>query len=199
MAKKTQVPIGVSARHVHLTNAHIEQLFGEDAVLTFDFPLSQLGQFAAIERVRLETVKSVIDGVRVLGPARSASQVEISKTDSLQLGLQPPIRLSGDIAGSESITLVGPNGKVLLNEGVIIAKAHIHMHPDDAQQFEVEDGEEVDVAVNSERPITFRDVVVRVHPQFKLDMHIDTDEGNAANISQGVFGTVVKKGAMLDG
>ncbi|MER1999665.1 MAG: phosphate propanoyltransferase [Lysinibacillus sp.] len=199
MAKKTQVPIGVSARHVHLTNAHIEQLFGAGAVLTFDFPLSQLGQFAAIERVKLETVKGVIDGVRVLGPARSASQVEISKTDSLQLGLQPPIRLSGDIAGSESITLVGPNGKVLLNEGVIIAKAHIHMHPDDAQQFEVEDGEEVDVVVNSERPITFRDVVVRVHPQFKLDMHIDTDEGNAANISQGVFGTVVKKGAMLDG
>jgi putative phosphotransacetylase len=199
MAKKTQVPIGVSARHVHLTDAHIEQLFGEGAVLTDDFPLSQPGQFAAKERVKLETDKSVIDGVRVLGPARPTSQVEISKTDSLQLGIQPPIRLSGEITGSESITLVGPNGKVVLNEGVIIAKAHIHMHPDDARQFEVEDDEEVDVVVNSERPITFRDVVVRVHPQFKLDMHIDTDEGNAANISQGVFGTVVKKGALFDG
>ena len=199
MAKKTQVPIGVSARHVHLTDAHIKQLFGEDAVLIFDFPLSQPGQFAAKERVKLETAKSVIDGVRVLGPARSASQVEISKTDSFQLGIHPPIRLSGDIAGSESITLVGPNGKVVLNEGVIIAKAHIHMHPDDAQQFEVEDGEEVDVVVNSDRSIMFRDVVVRVHPQFTLDMHIDTDEGNAANISQGVFGTVVKKGALFDG
>ena len=199
MAKKTQVPIGVSARHVHLTDAHIEQLFGEGAVLTDDFPLSQPGQFAAKERVKLETDKSVIDGVRVLGPARPTSQVEISKTDSLQLGIQPPIRLSGEITGSESITLVGPNGKVVLNEGVIIAKAHIHMHPDDARQFEVEDDEEVDVVVNSERPITFRDVVVRVHPQFKLDMHIDTDEGNAANISQGVFGTVFKKGALFDG
>ena len=185
----------MSARHVHLTNRHIELLFGEGATLTHDFDLSQPGQFAAKERVILQTKKGGIEGVRVLGPARSASQVEISKTDSFHLGLTPPIRLSGDITGSEKITLVGPVGNVELTEGVIIAKAHIHMHPDDAWQFEVVDGEKVDVVVDSARPIIFRDVVVRVHPQFQLDMHIDTDEGNAADISQGAFGTVVKKGA----
>lgn len=194
MTRKMQVPIGVSARHVHLTNMHIEALFGKDATLTHDFNLSQPGQFAAKERVTLKTAKGSIPGVRVLGPARLESQVEISKTDSFLLGLSPPIRLSGDILHSEAVTLVGPAGKVKLETGVIVAKAHIHMHPSDAEQFDVVDGEEVDVVVDSERPVTFRNVVVRVHEQFKLDMHIDTDEGNAANITQGVYGTVLKKG-----
>ena len=194
MANVGQVPIGVSARHVHLCDEHIEQLFGAGAQLTFDFDLSQPGQFAAQERVTLVSEVGTIEGVRVLGPARAASQVEISKTDSFVLGLNPPIRLSGELENSESITIVGPAGQVKINEGVIVVRAHIHMHPEDARQFQVEDGELVDVDVPSERPITFRDVVIRVHPQFKLDMHIDTDEGNAANISQRVFGTVVKKG-----
>lgn len=198
MAVRTQIPIGVSARHVHLTDTHIKLLFGADGALTHDFDLSQPGQFAAKERVTLETKKGMIEGVRVLGPARPESQVEISKTDSFLLGLKPPIRLSGQVAGSEGVTLVGPAGKVELIEGVIIAKSHIHMHPDDAVQFEVTDGEEVNVVVDSERPVIFRDVVVRVHSQFQLDMHIDTDEGNAADISQGVFGTVVKRG-LADG
>lgn len=193
MAKNMQVPIGVSARHVHLTTSHIEKLFGEGATLTRDFDLSQPGQFAAKERVTLKTEKGSIPGVRVLGPARKESQVEISKTDSFILGLSPPLRLSGDVENSEQVTIIGPNGKVVLHTGVIVARAHIHMHPSDAEQFEVIDGEEVDVHIDTERPITFRDVIIRVDEQFKLDMHVDTDEGNAAGITKDAFGTVVKK------
>lgn len=187
----TQVPIAVSARHVHLTEQHIAILFGQGATLTNDFDLSQPGQFAAHERVTIRGPKGQFDNVRVLGPARSASQVEISKTDSFTLGINPPIRQSGHISGSEPITIIGPHGEVHMDEGCIIAKAHIHMHPNDAEQFGVTDGELVDVVVDSERPITFHNVVIRVSESFQLDMHIDTDEGNASNVIRGV-GTVMK-------
>lgn len=187
----TQVPIAVSARHVHLTEAHIAILFGPGATLTNDFDLSQPGQFAAAERVTIRGPKGQIEKVRVLGPARIASQVEVSRTDSFVLGVNPPIRQSGDISGSEPITLIGPAGEVAIEEGCIIAKAHIHMHPDDASQFQVTDGELVDVIVDSDRPITFHNIIIRVSKSFKLDMHIDTDEGNASNLIRG-FGTVVK-------
>lgn len=185
------IPIAVSARHVHLTEEHIATLFGADATLTFDFDLSQPGQFAATERVSLKGQKGQIDEVRVLGPARAASQVEISKTDSFLLGVAPPIRQSGDIENSEAITIVGPCGEVALTQGLIIAKAHIHMHDDEATQLQVSDGELVDVIVKSERPITFHQVVIRVSPHFKLEMHIDTDEGNASNLSRG-YGVIHK-------
>lgn len=187
----TQVPIAVSARHVHLTEQHIAILFGQGATLTNDFDLSQPNQFAAHERVTIRGPKGQFDNVRVLGPARSASQVEISKTDSFTLGINPPIRQSGHISGSEPITIIGPHGEVHMDEGCIIAKAHIHMHPNDAEQFGVTDGELVDVVVDSERPITFHNVVIRVSESFQLDMHIDTDEGNASNLIRGV-GTVMK-------
>ncbi|RUL47273.1 phosphate propanoyltransferase [Lysinibacillus antri] len=190
---KTTVPIGISARHVHLSDAHIVQLFGPHATLTFDFNLSQPGQFAAKERLTLRTPKAEIKGVRVLGPARSVSQVEISKTDSFVLGLRPPTRLSGDLAHSESLTLVGPYGEVTLTEGCIIAQAHIHMTPKDAADFGVMDGEFVDVFVDSERTITFHQVAIRVSPDFQLEMHIDTDEGNAASLTQGAMGQLIKK------
>ena len=193
MSKKNQIPIGISARHVHLSVQHIEQLFGQNSSLTHDFDLSQPGQFAAVERVTLKTVKGEIKQVRVLGPARSETQVEISKTDSFLLGIQPPIRLSGDIKGSLGLTLVGPYGEVHLEEGVIIAKNHIHMHPNDALEMNVQDGDVVDVHVNSERPITFHDVVIRVCESFALDMHVDTDEGNAANLAKGAYGSIVRK------
>lgn len=185
------IPIAVSARHVHLTEEHIATLFGAQAKLTFDFALSQPGQFAAKERVSIAGPKGQIDQVRVLGPARAASQVEISKTDSFVVGVSPPIRQSGDIGNSEAITIIGPYGEVRLTEGLIIAKAHIHMHDEDATKFDVKDGEHVDVIVQSERPITFHQVVIRVSPQFKLEMHIDTDEGNASNLIRG-FGDIRK-------
>ena len=181
-----QVPIAVSARHVHLTEEHIAVLFGQGATLTFDFDLSQPGQFAATERVTLKGIKGEIKNVRVLGPARVASQVEISKTDSFLLGAHPPIRQSGDLEDSEPITLVGPQGKIQLTQGLIIAQAHIHMHPDDARQFHVVDGELVDVIVESKRPVTFHQVIIRVSQQFQLEMHIDTDEGNASDLVRGV-------------
>lgn len=192
-----QVPIAVSARHVHLTEEHIAVLFGIGATLTFDFDLSQPGQFAAKERVTLKGIKGEINNVRILGPARAASQVEISKTDSFLLRAHPPIRQSGDLEGSEPITLIGPQGKVQLTQGLIIAQAHIHMHPDDARQFHVVDGELVDVIVESKRPVTFHQVIIRVSQQFQLEMHIDTDEGNASDLIRGV-GCVQKlvKGAI---
>lgn len=192
-----QVPIAVSARHVHLTEQHIEFLFGNCASLTKDFDLSQPGQFAAKERVAIKGPKGMIENVRVLGPARIASQVEISKTDSFILGVIPPIRQSGNLSGSEQITIIGPVGEVHLEEGCIIAAAHIHMHPDDAIRYQVTDGELVDIVVETERPITFHKVIVRVSESFKLDMHIDTDEGNASNLVRG-YGLFVK-GGRIDG
>lgn len=186
-----QVPIAVSARHVHLTEQHIEVLFGKGASLTKDFDLSQTGQFAAKELVAIKGPKGMLENVCVLGPARVASQVEISKTDSFILGVLPPIRQSGNLSGSEQITIIGPVGEVHLEEGCIIAAAHIHMHPDDASRFQVKDGDLVDIVVETERTITFHKVIVRVSESFKLDMHIDTDEGNASNLVRG-YGLFVK-------
>ena len=193
MNMNKQIPIGVSARHVHLSVEHIELLFGPNYSLTHDFDLSQPGQYAAVDRVTVKTSKAEICDVRILGPARAASQVEISKTDSFLLGIQPPIRLSGDIKGSAAATLVGPYGEVELQEGIIIAKNHIHMHPDDARNFDVQDRDVVDILVASERPITFHDVIIRVDEQFSLDMHVDTDEGNAAGLAKGAVGTLYDK------
>ena len=186
-----QVPIAVSARHVHLTEQHIEALFGKGASLTKDFDLSQPGQFAAKERVAIKGPKGMLENVRVLGPARVASQVEISKTDSFILGVIPPIRQSGNLSDSEKITIIGPVGEVNLEEGCIIAQAHIHMHPNDAVSFQVKDGDLVDIVVETNRPITFHKVIVRVSESFRLDMHIDTDEGNASNLVRG-YGLFVK-------
>jgi putative phosphotransacetylase len=193
MGRKTNIPIGVSARHIHLSEAHITEIFGEGETLTFDFDLSQPEQFAAKERITIKTQVGEISAVRILGPARPETQVEISKTDSFILGIKPPTRLSGDVGGSASVTLVGPKGEVTIEQGCIVAQAHIHMHPDDAKAFEVVDGEFVDVYVPSDRPITFHNVIIRVSPKFKLDMHIDTDEGNAGAVTQGMIGTVIKK------
>lgn len=186
-----QVPIAVSARHVHLTEQHVEVLFGNGASLTKDFDLSQPGQFAVKERVAIRGPKGMLENTRVLGPARVASQVEISKTDSFILGVSPPIRQSGKLSGSEAITIIGPVGEVHLEEGCIIVATHIHMHPDDATRFQITDGEFVDIVVETDRPLTFHQVVIRVSESFKLDMHIDTDEGNASNLIRG-YGHVVR-------
>lgn len=190
---KTMVPIGVSARHVHLSEEHIPMLFGENAELTFDFHLSQPGQFAAKERVTIKGPKGEIHNVRVLGPARSMSQVEISKTDGYAIGVIPPLRQSGDLVGTRAVHITGPCGSVHLSEGLMIAQAHIHMHPNDAKEYGVVDGEHVDVYAHTERPITFHKVIVRISEQFALDMHIDTDEGNASFIQPGTTGIIRKR------
>jgi len=186
------IPIAVSARHVHLTEATFKELFGEDAELTARNPLSQPGQFAAHQTVNLIGPRRTIENVRILGPFRSRNQVEVSRTDEFTLGVDAPVRASGHTQGSAPITLEGPNGRVHLDEGLICAWRHVHMTPEDARAYGVEDGDEVEVRVSGgPRDLTFGDVLVRVSPKFKLEMHIDTDEANAAELSSNSAGELV--------
>ncbi|MBK6597872.1 MAG: phosphate propanoyltransferase [Proteobacteria bacterium] len=189
------VPIAISARHVHLTAKTIEQLFGAGHQLTPVRPLSQPGQYAAEETVTLLGPKGSIENVRVLGPPRPADQVEISRTDEFKLGIDAPVRGSGNLAGTPGITLVGSRGRVVIEEGLICAQRHIHMTPADAARWQVNHGDMVDVAVDTEgRDLEFSDVLVRVSPQFKFEMHVDTDEANAADLSRGDEGVLVPTG-----
>lgn len=190
------IPIAISARHVHLKQETVEQLFGAGHQLTIRNPLSQPGQFSCEETVTLVGPKNKIERVRILGPARKYDQVEISRTDEFFLGVDAPVRESGHIEGSPGITVEGPKGTVQLKEGLICAWRHIHMHPTDAEIFGVSDKDIVEVDVEDEfRPITFKNVLVRVSDQFKLEMHIDTDEGNAAEITNGTSGVLSVTGS----
>ena len=180
------IKLEVSARHVHLSQADVEVLFGKGHTLTPKKDLSQPGQFACEERVTIVGPKKTFENVAVLGPARPASQVEFAKSDCFALGIMGLIRESGDIEGTPGVELRTENGSVMLNKGLIIAKRHIHMTPDDAEEFGVKDKDVVSVEVNSnDRKLTFGDVVVRVSEKFSLAMHIDTDEGNAVNVGNG--------------
>ncbi|MCB9742659.1 MAG: acetate/propionate family kinase [Alphaproteobacteria bacterium] len=193
--EKLNIPIAVSARHVHLTREAVDALFGEGHQLTPYKPLSQPGQFACEEKVDLIGPKRSIQGVRVLGPERSACQVEVSRTDEFFLGLDAPVRGSGDVKNSPGIKLVGPAGELTIHEGVICAWRHIHMTPEDAERFGVKDRDVVEVAVNTqERNLIFGDVLVRVSSKYALEMHIDTDEANAAEITGHVEGALVDTG-----
>lgn len=179
------VPIGVSARHVHLTQEHVEVLFGAGYQLTKKKELMG-GQFASNEQVTIVGTKlRAIENVRILGPVRKESQVEISMTDARTLGVAPVVRNSGDIAGSAPIALVGPKGALHLKEGCIVAKRHIHMAPGDAAAAGVADKDVVSVVSLGGRGTTFDEVLVRVDPSFTLEMHIDTDEANAAQLKTG--------------
>ena len=179
------VPIGVSARHVHLTQEHVETLFGPGYQLTKKKDLMG-GQFASNEKVTIVGLKlRAIENVRVLGPVRKNTQVEISATDAISLGVKAPIRESGNIAGSAPIAIIGPKGAVYLNEGCIVAKRHIHMAPKDAMAAGVHDGDIVSVKADNERGTIFNNVQIRVDDSFTLEMHIDTDEANAAQIKSG--------------
>ena len=186
------VPVGVSARHVHLTQEHVEILFGEGYQLTKKKDLMG-GQFASNETVTIVGIKlRAIENVRVLGPVRKASQVEISSTDALKLGIKAPIRESGDVQGSAPIALVGPKGALYLKEGCIVAMRHIHMSPADALAAGVHDGDIVSVKADNERGTIFNQVKIRVNPSFTLEMHIDTDEANASKIATGDTVTIIK-------
>lgn len=186
------VPVGVSARHVHLTQEHVEVLFGKGYQLTKKKELMG-GQFASNELVTLVGIKlRAIENVRVLGPVRGASQVEISATDAMKLGIKAPVRESGKIAGSAPIAIVGPKGALYLEEGCIIAMRHIHMSPADAMAAGVHDGQIVSVKAENDRGTTFNQVKIRVHESFTLEMHIDTDEANASKIATGDTVTIIK-------
>jgi putative phosphotransacetylase len=182
-----EVPIGVSGRHMHLAKDHVEKLFGPGHKLTATKALSQPGQFACDECVTLKTAKGCIDSVRVLGPERPETQIELSVTDTFRLKLDqaPPVRLSGKIAGSPGVTLVGPAGEVTINEGVIISQRHLHMTPDEAQKFGFQDKQLVAIASGGPRQVVFANVIIRVHETYRLDFHIDTDEANAAGVKTG--------------
>ncbi|KGG80439.1 propanediol utilization protein [Caloranaerobacter azorensis H53214] len=190
---RKELPIALSNRHVHLSKEHIDKLFGEGYELTKMKDLSQPGQFAAEEKIDVVGPKGTLKGVRVLGPARGSTQVEISLTDGFKLGVVPPVRNSGDLAGSPGVKLVGPKGEVELKEGVIAAARHIHMHTDDAKEFGVKDKDIVKVRVRGQRGLIFENVLVRVSPNYALEMHVDVDEGNAAGVKNGDMVELIKE------
>ena len=180
--RKTFVPVSISARHLHLQQEHVEILFGKGYQLTFFKEISQPGQYACNEKVTLKGPKGVIENVRVLGPLRKQTQIEIARTDARKLGVAPPVRNSGNLAGSAPITLIGPNGSVSLAEGCIIADRHIHMTPKDAVAYGVTDKQKVSVLINGEKGGIMGQVTIRVNERYALDMHIDTDDANAFNL-----------------
>jgi acetate kinase len=182
--------VEISAHHIHLTQEHVEALFGKGHQLTKHADLSQPGQYACKEQLTIVGPKGRIERVRILGPARKYTQVEIAMTEQFKLGINPPIRESGDIADTPGCTLESPNGSVQIDRGVICALRHIHMSPEDALRYGVRDKSFVRVRVHGDRELIFGDVLVRVDPSFKLAMHIDTDEGNAANVKTGAQGHI---------
>ena len=188
-----KVLVETSARHVHVTEEHLKVLFGEGATLTPKKDLSQPGQFACVERVDVVGPKRTLSGVSILGPTRSATQVELSLTDARSIGVKAPIRESGDIAGSAGCKLVGPAGEVEISEGVIVAKRHLHTTPEDAAKLGVADKEIVSLKIEgTERSMILGDLVVRVSPKFAPAVHLDTDEANAGALSGEVYGEIVK-------
>ncbi len=191
MEEAHKIPISASVRHIHLSREHVEALFGPGHPLTPRSDLSQPGQFACEEVVTLVGPKRSIPKVRVLGPERGETQVEISRTDEFQLGIDAPIRASGDVDGSAGLRLEGAYGSVDLEQGVIQAARHIHMTPEDAARFGVEDRQWVMVRVGGDRGIIYDDVLVRVSPKYALDMHLDTDESNAADLQPGDYGILL--------
>jgi len=193
-ASEDEVPVGISNRHIHLSREHVDILFGKGYELTKCKDLSQPGQYACKEVLTLVGPSMrAIEGVRVLGPERKQSQVEISRTDSFTLKVKPPVRESGDVKGSAPVTIIGPKGTVTLTEGCIIANRHIHMSEEEGKRFGVKDGEYVDVEMNGERRSLFYDVQIRVHKNFRLEMHIDTDDANAAGVGNGFKAKLIKR------
>ena len=185
--------VETSARHLHVSREHLDILFGKDYQLTAKKDLSQPGQFACVERVDVVGPKKTLAGVSILGPVRPETQVEISLTDARSIGVVAPVRESGDIAGSGACKLVGPKGEVEITEGVIAAKRHIHMTPEDAAEYGVADKDVVSVQMDTDgRSLTFGDVVVRVSKSYALAMHIDTDESNAAGAGMNASGILIK-------
>ncbi len=189
---KKEVLLETSARHIHVSREHLDILFGEGFELTVKKELSQPGQYATEQRVQVVGPKSSFPAVSILGPVRPQTQVELSAGDARSIGVKAPVRESGDVAGSGACKLVGPCGEVEISEGVIVAKRHIHATPEDAEKYGLVDKQVVDVKVESDgRSLVFGDVIVRVHPNYALAMHIDTDESNAAAATPGMMGEIL--------
>lgn len=187
-----RIPIAVSARHAHLSEATLRQLFGGPYELQVLRPLSQTGQFSAQETVSLAGPHGRIDHVRLMGPPRKQDQIELSRSDERALGIVAPLRVSGDVANTPGLQVIGPAGTVTLSSGVITARRHIHMSPEEALQLRVHDGQVVSVRIDSDgRDLIFGDIVVRVAPDFRLELHLDTDEANAAGVGNGSYAELV--------
>ncbi|MFZ5640743.1 MAG: phosphate propanoyltransferase [Bacillota bacterium] len=187
------IRVGISGRHIHLAREHLEQLFGKGYKLTHYKDLSQPGQFASRETLTVVGPKGVLEGVRILAPLRDQTQVEISGTDGYHLGIDPPVRDSGDLEGTPGVVLVGPKGAVTLRYGLILAATHIHMSPGDAERLGLRNGDRVQVLVDGERDLIFNEVLVRVSDRYKTEMHMDTDEANAAVIEDGDLVQIIGK------
>jgi acetate kinase len=194
-APTLRIPIAISARHAHLSLETIERLFGPGYQLQPKSALSQTGQFSAQETVRLIGPRGDLAHVRLMGPPRTHDQVEISRSDEFVLGIDAPVRISGDLANTPGVTLEGPRGRVTIPCGVICARRHIHMPPLDAERFGIADCDTVSVRIDSAgRDVTFSDVSVRVSPQFTLELHLDTDEANAAEVGTGDHAELIVPG-----
>lgn len=189
---ETKIPVGISARHVHVTREHLDILYGRGHELTPVKMLSQPGEFASEEMVDIVTEKGSFQHVRILGPLRKHTQIELAISDTFRLGLRPPVRDSGHIADTPGVKLVGPAGTVTLPEGVIVAWRHIHMTPADAARYGVKDKDYVSVKTVGDRAITFHNVLIRVSDKFSLEFHVDTDEGNAAGLKNGDYVEIVR-------
>jgi len=183
--EKKPVIANVSNRHMHISRSDLDKIFGVGYELRIKNKLMQPGEFASEETVTIVGPKGKIDRVRVLGPIRKATQIEISRTDSFTLGLNAPVRLSGDVKGSPGIKIIGPKGEVEIPEGVIVAKRHVHMTPEDATYYGIKDGEIIRVKTSGERAVIFEEVVARVSEKMALECHLDTDEANAAGLKNG--------------
>jgi len=188
-AERTQkdfmVPLGISNRHIHLTQGDFDILFGPDAALTRVKDLTQPGEFAAKEKVIVAGAKGCLEGVRIIGPLRKKTQIEISLTDSYKLGIMPPVRDSGDVEGSPGITVVGPQGTVVLKQGAILAARHIHLNTTEAEELGVKNGQRVRIDIQGERGVIFKNVLLRVGPKYARELHLDTDEANSALLKNG--------------
>jgi putative phosphotransacetylase len=194
-----KVPVGISGRHLHLTQEHLEILFGQGYQLTVMKALTQPGQYACEEKVDVVSPDGkLLPGVRILGPVRPASQVEISKSDAIRYKFVAPVRSSGDVKGSGAATLMGPKGQVSISEGVIIADRHIHFSPEEAKEFGVVDRQIVSLRVGGIKAGILDNVLCRVHPQFRLDCHLDTDDGSAFMLNTGDFVELVKSYTIND-
>ena len=188
-----KVPVGISVRHIHLTRSNIDWLFGRNYQLTPKKALSQPGQFACEECLDVIGPKGVLTKVRVLGPERNATQVELSQTDCRTIGINAPVRDSGDLEGTPGIKLRGPLGEIEIPKGVIIADRHIHMSPADAERFGLKDGDRVKVKIDGVKPGVMEHVLIRSGEKHRLDMHIDTDDANSAGLKNGDIVRIIKK------
>ena len=186
-----KLPFEVSARHIHLSEEVLEQLFGEGYQLTSTKELSQHGEFAAEETVAITGPKGKFEKVRVVGPTRDHTQIEISKTDSFALGIDVPVRISGDIKGTPGIKVVGPTGEVELEQGLIVAKRHLHLSSKQAKELDFKNGANVSVEATGERGLVFNNVEVRIKENYEMAVHLDTDEANAAGVKPGDKGELI--------